>query len=340
MTNRLLQLIRSDHPIQRVASDLSKRCADRAHRRLNFGGSARFEDRQSGTETLIIIVGGYRPKLWPYTFPRLALFLPPDADVCLTSPGLDPLEVREMAERNGWSYLSTPDNRIARAKNHTIRRHPNAQWIVMLDEDIFLTDGMISQLRDGFERVREEARFEPGFVAPLLNVNGHSYTVLLRLLELEEAYRARFGELKSACMGIPAHADPEAARWLWRNTTPLDATAERLRKLPFAYSAIPHRFSIGAMGIERSFWQEMGGFRAALLEGHIGRHERVLCEYCTNTSRPGVLVHTAFAGHFAFYTQIESMERMLAERPEVFALPDQVTERYPVKQSLAEPGAR
>lgn len=327
MANRLLQLIRFGHPIQRVASGLSKRCADRSRRLLSFGGSARFVDRQSGAETLIIVVAGYRPKLWPYIFPRLAQFLPADADVCLTSPGLDPPEIRMMAERYGWSYLTTPDNRMARAQNHTIRRHPNAQWIVKLDEDIFVTDGFFAQLRGGFERVLEDGRFEPGFVAPLLNVNGHAYTVLLRLLELEEAYRARFGELKSACMGIPAYADPEAAQWLWENTTPLDATAERLRKLPFAYSAIPHRFSIGAMGIERSFWQEMGGFRAALLEGHIGHDEKILCEYCTDRSRPGVLIHTAFAGHFAFYTQVEAMERMLAERPEVFTLPDQVRSR-------------
>jgi len=327
VTNRLLQLIRSDHPVQRVVSGISKRCADRAHRWLSFGGSARFVDRQSGAETLIIVVVGYKPKLWRYTLPRLVQFIPPGVDVCFTSPGIDSPVVREMAERHGWSYLTTPDNRIARAQNHTILRHPNAQWIVKLDEDIFLTDGTISQLRDGFERVREEAQFEPGFVAPLLNVNGHSYTVLLRLLELEEAYRARFGDLKSACMGIPTHADPETARWLWRNTTPLDTVAERLRKLPFAYTAIPHRFSIGAMGLERSFWQEMGGFRAALLEGHIGHHEKVLCEYCTNTSRPGVLIHTAFAGHFAFYTQIEPMETMLAECPEIFAPPDQVREQ-------------
>ena len=206
--------------------------------------------------------------------------------------------------------------------NHTIRHHPNAQWIVKLDEDIFVTDGMIMQLREGFERVREEARFEPGYVVPLLNVNGHSYTVLLRLLELEEAYRARFGEVKSACMGIPAHADPDAAQWLWRNTTPLDATSDRLRKSPFAYSAIPHRFSIGAMGIERYFWKEMGGFGEALLEGHIGHHEKILCEYCTDASRPGAMIHSAFAGHFAFYTQVEGMEQMLAERPDVFAPPE------------------
>ncbi len=327
MTNRLLQLIRSDHPVQRVASGLLKRSTNRARRWLSFGGSARFEDRQSGAETLIIVVAGYRPKLWPYTFPRLARFIPPDADVCLVAPGVEPPEVREAAKRNGWSYLTTPDNRLARAQNHAIRRHTSARWLVKLDEDIFVTDGFFSQLRDGFERVRKDARFEPGFVAPLLNVNGHSYTVLLRLLELEEAYRARFGELKSACMGIPAHADPEAARWLWRNTTPLDATAKRLRKLPFAYSAIPHRFSIGAIGIERSFWQEMGGFRAPLVEGQLGLEEKALCEYCTDTSRPGVLIHTAFAGHFSFYTQIEAMERMLAERPEVFALPGQATER-------------
>jgi hypothetical protein len=284
----------------------------RLQHRLNFRGRHRFDDRSRGSDRLAIVLAGYKPHLWPYTLARLERHVPDGLDVCLVSPGTDPPQLDALARRNGWSWLVTERNALSLAQNLAIRHHPAARWIHKLDEDIFVADGYFDALQAGYERVRAEGRFRPGFAAPVLNVNGFSYRLFLEALGLEEAYRQRFGELLQSSGWVKAQNDGSAARWLWEHSLPFEDVAARFAARPFGYSPVPHRFSIGAILYERDLWEALGGF-VAIPGGGRGDDEAQLCRECVNLSRIGVVIHDVFAGHFSFGEQDAVMRAALPE---------------------------
>lgn len=291
-------------------------------RRLNFSGSYEMKGGRKDAKRLLVIVAGYKVHLWELTLARIARFAPEDLDVCVVTPGARSARLLQLAEQNGWSYLVTKANKLALAQNLAIREHPAAAWIYKLDEDIFISEGYFEKLLEGYLRIRESGHYDPGFCAPLINVNGHSYRTLLRMLDLEEEYQAAFEELKCACMGVRAHWDPNAARWLWERSLPFDEVARLLASRPFDYSVVPHRFSIGAILLEREFWESIGGFRTALVEGRLGIEEEDLCCQCMARSRVIGVIHNVFAGHFAFGPQEAGMRSFLGTVRTGTALPD------------------
>lgn len=279
--------------------------------RLNFTGAYEMKDRRKHSESLLVVVAGYKEYLWELTLPRIARFIPPEFDVCIVSPGVRSPVLLEIADKNGWSYLTTRVNKLALAQNVAIREHPKAAWIYKLDEDIFVSEGYFERLLEGYLQIRLSGAHDPGFCSPLLNLNGFSYRTLLNILNIEGQYRTTFGELKSACMGVKAHCDAEAARWLWEKSLPFDEVARFFASRPFEYSVVPHRFSIGAILLEREFWETIGGFRTSLYEGAMGIEEEDLCFKCMASSRVMCVVHDVFAGHFAFGLQEAGMKGFL-----------------------------
>ena len=73
---------------------------------------------------------------------------------------------------------------------------------------------------------------EPGFCAPVLNVNGITYYTFLRTLGLEEEYKSMFGPLVMRCQDVPVHNNPEAAWWIWSKTLPFREIAVGSRMIP------------------------------------------------------------------------------------------------------------
>jgi hypothetical protein len=284
----------------------------RTQRHLNFAGEHRFTDRRRRGGTLVLLLAGYKPHLWPYTLARLERLIPDDADVCVVSSGKESPELDALAARHGWSRLITRRNAVALAQNLAILHHPDARFIHKLDEDILLADGYFGAMAEGFDRVKRDGRFTPGFCAPVLNVNGFSYRLFLETLGLEDAYAQRFGELRQAGEGNLAQSDGQAALWLWRQTVPFDETARRFAEAPFGYSAVPHRFSIGAILFERDLWEEIGGLVVMPWSG-LGHDEKFLCKECTDRSRVGIVLHDVLAGHFSFGPQDAVMQTALPE---------------------------
>jgi hypothetical protein len=280
--------------------------------RLNFAGEHRFVDRSTGAEQLLLVVAGYKPYLWPHTLPRLRRYVPEEIDVCVVVPGVHSPELEALAAEAGWSYLQTTENALALAQNLAIAHHPRAEWLHKVDEDILIAEGHFERMLDGYRRVVADGRVLPGFCAPTLNVNGFSYRLFLEALGLEQAYLERFGELRQAAAGVRAHYDGDAALWLWRHSLPLDAVAREIAGRPFGYSTVPVRFSIGAILLSRKLWQEIGGFRVAP-RGGLGVEEKDLCSECLLLSRPAVVLHDVFAGHFSFGPQDDVMRPALAE---------------------------
>jgi len=290
-----------------------ERTLDRASRRANLSGRFELTDRSRGSDRLAIILAGYKPHLWELTLTRFERFLPADVDVCVLSAGRRVPELEAFAERRGWSYLSTRGNYLSLVQNLAIRAHPAARWIYKFDEDILITEGLCETLLDAYGRVRAEGRYWPGFVAPLINVNGYSYVPFLEYQGIADGYVQRFGPLTHASGQIAATNDGEAAIWLWQHSIPFDEIAARMRAAPFQYSTVPHKFNIGAILLERSLWERIGGFRVRPPAGALGVDESHLCKACIQLSRAMLVSHNAFAGHFAFGPQDAAMRAVLPQ---------------------------
>ena len=287
----------------------------------NVHGKYTFINRQHGAPNLVVVLIGFKPKLWTCVVPRLhqaltaTSSLAREFDVCLVTPGSFNPHVASLAQHHEWSYLHTAANRVSLAQNLAVLIHPSAKLIHKLDEDIFLPPFFFEQMLASYARVKQEARYRIGFCAPLLNVNGYSYIPFLERLNLTEEYRDRFGELTTAANGVRIQYDPNACRWIWEHTLPFDETAEKIASQGFRYSTIPHRFSIGAILMERPFWEQLGGMHNTVAGGPkaLGSDENYLCRECVASSHVMICFEHILTGHFSFGPQEAGMLPFLPE---------------------------
>ncbi|WP_156458302.1 hypothetical protein [Rhodanobacter sp. Root627] len=273
----------------------------------------RFSNRSSGRVNLVVVLAGYKPYLWPVTLARMAKYAPNDADFCVVSSGMHSTELEEMCIRQHWSYLSVTRNSPGVALNKVIELHPHADYIFKLDEDIVVGKNFFPLLRQGYDHAWKDSLLEPGFCAPVLNVNGISYRIFLRELGLEAIYQEEFGSLVTRCGDLPVHNDPITANWIWEKTLPFDKTAEVFSQHTNCYSLCGTRFSIGAILFRRSFIEEAGWFKSAWHSGVLGVDEDMICRDCVSFSRPMYIIESVLAGHFSFYPQEASMRTKLPE---------------------------
>jgi hypothetical protein len=289
----------------------------RAIRRFfNFRGRYRFENRSRGAGNLVLVVAGYREPLWPIVFPRLARFVPPGYDVCVVCPGSHHPGLAQICEKEGWSFLSTRANRLALAQNLALRAHPAARWIFKFDEDIVIAAGYFEAMTEAWALIERENRYRPGILAPLLNVNGYSSRIFLERRGRLADFIARFGEARQNCMDTCVWKDPAAAAWLWEASRPFDNVAREIAAPGPAYSACPHRLSIGAFLMPRRFWEEMQGFSVAP-QGLLGIEEIDLAAHAMATSQVIAVAHHILAGHAGFGSQTEQMIPLLQDRPDL-----------------------
>jgi hypothetical protein len=292
---------------------LTRLRVDAGHR-WRFAERHHFVDRSRGAERALLVIAGHRPQLWPRTLERIARTVPEDIDVCLITPGLRHAELERYAHDHRWSYLSTAGGHVGVAQNLAIRALPAAQWLFKLDEDMFIAPGYFERLLAGYRRAAQEAEFALGFAAPVINVNGFSYVDFLDAFGLRAAWEQRFGPVRRASDNIPAQRDGEAAVWLWSHGLPVDAVAERFAARPFAYSIVPHRFSIGAILFERSLWENMRGYPRLERSPGLGEDEQHICVECLSRSRAMVVIQDVYAGHFAFGGQLPAMMEAYGSR--------------------------
>jgi hypothetical protein len=291
-------------------------------RRLKLTDQFRFENRLRGSSILVCMVAGSKPELWRLVMPRFERAAP-DVDVCLVSPGLRVEALADLSRRTGWSYLSTATNDVSLAQNVCYRLHPQAELIVKVDEDMLLVPDSISALISQYRQIKTQGIVDPGFVAPMVPINGFCYRPLLEMLGLLDEFEARFGRARIAYCSTPIHDDAAAACWMWERTTPLERTARRLAK-PVRTLFCPVQFSMGLIAFERSFWDMIGHLpvrrRRLVLGGSTcGEDERHISIQACTTSRPGVITTAAFAGHFAFEAQHAGVRPLMELRPELFA---------------------
>lgn len=273
----------------------------------------RFIDRSRGRQRAVFILAGYKRYLWPATLERIKHYAIEDADYCIVSPGLHDSELERLCADWGWSYLSVMRNSPGVALNKAIALHPKADYIYKIDEDIFISKRFLEGLMDGYTKAWQVLGMEPGFCAPVLNVNGVSVGSFLDGVSHRDAYERLFGKLVLRCGGVPAHSDPEACWWLWTKSLPFDQVAEKFSSTDAGISVCATRFSIGAILFRREFILQIGGVRSSWRSGVLGVDEDGLCRDCVSHSRPMVIVHGVLAGHFSFYPQEERMRARFVE---------------------------
>src|ERR1700759_251937 len=98
--------------VTRKAKDLLNRKRVDVGRRRRFAERVSVDDRSRGASTMILVIGGHKPQLWPYTLPRIADAAPEGVDVCLVTPGVDSAELRSLAASLDWTYMSTEGGHV------------------------------------------------------------------------------------------------------------------------------------------------------------------------------------------------------------------------------------
>jgi hypothetical protein len=286
-----------------------------------------FTDRRAATKEAIIVLAGYKQYAWEQVFGRLERFAPAGVDVVVVSAGLFNDELAAICKRNDWSYLSIAENNVTLVLNTAICLIPDAELIWKVDEDMLLTANFFEQVRAAHDRALAESKYEVGFTAPLINVNGYSYLRILEKMGLLDAYEARFGRAFYGSLFPNApqqiQADPDAAKFLWgwqSDLPPLDELDALFAEKPFEYSVCPQRFSIGAVLLPRSTWEQMGGFTVIAGETNLGLDEENLCHHCMDKSRAIIISENTVVGHLGFQPQGAAMRQFFLQHGEVFAL--------------------
>lgn len=277
----------------------------------NFTGNYHFYDRSKQKEQMLMILAGYKEYLWESVFARVKRYVPSDIDVCVMTAGYENEALKQRCEEVNWSYLYTEENKLALVQNLTIREHPKAKWIYKMDEDIFLTPGVLEELMDTYQYAQESSEYSVGIVTPIMGVNGYGYQRILRRLGGLDEYEKQFGRAISGKGAI--YVNPGAAEFMWQMSLPIDSFADKIRSMQNKFSVCPHRFSIGCYLISRNNWDEMGGFKNAP-EGAMGVDEEYLCKWCMDSAHEIIVAERAYAGHFAYGPQTERMKLLYQSR--------------------------
>ncbi|CAL4869823.1 hypothetical protein MMA231_04115 (plasmid) [Asticcacaulis sp. MM231] len=292
-------------------------------RQSNLRDTYKFVDRKKDSDTVVIVLAGYKQPLYPFVFPRLHAAMPEGVDVCVMSAGKHDPDLEDLCQRHSWSYLATSTNDVSLVQNVATSLHPKATQIVKIDEDMFVTRDTIRDCIAYYAEVKASGIANPAFVAPMININGVCYRPLLKQLGLLEEFEAKFGVARITTLGAPLTDSAEAARWMWEKTAPLEKTVQRLKHTAEPELMAPVQFSIGMIVMERAFWEEIGFYpvrRHMLMmkKSTLGADEEYLCRMATFHARPVVICQHALAGHFSFGRQYAGMLDLLTEHPEYF----------------------
>lgn len=291
----------------------------------------RFVDRSKGNDKLCIVLAGYKEPLWDTVFARLACAAPEGIDICIMTSGLENEELERIAERYGWSYLSTEVNHLSLIQNLAIELHPAVKWIYKLDEDMFLPETFFEPLLETYHLVENDSFFKPAFVSPLINVSCYGHIRLLEKCGLVDDFRATGLSDMKVTDGIHHNKrvleDGAVARYLWGETQSvlrdIDALTERFMADDLSYTICSTRYSIGAVLFTRDAWEEFGGFPLTFVGSDfgLGDDEEHICHYACFTGRVMVVSENVVVGHLGYGPQTKDMMEYYVKHKDWFALP-------------------
>lgn len=287
----------------------------------NTKGKHRFMNRMKGSEKLCLFLIGYKRDLWPDVVGRFRRFIPDDMDVCLLSSGRHIKEVEEMAEENGWSYISTKKNNVCLIQNIAIDLFSNAKLIYKIDEDIFLTEGTFEKMERALREAEDSLPYKVGMSAPLLNVNAYGYYRILEKIGKLDEFASRFGKpYMEAGQKSPIESNVGIARFMWGD----DGVVPQIDELNsmFAgshFSICPIRLSIGCILYKREFWESFWRFPVVFGNG-MGLDETIAIGAAAANSRVLAVAEDSVVGHFGYGPQTKDMMELYRSKPELFRI--------------------
>jgi hypothetical protein len=274
------------------------------------------------SEKCCIILAGYKEFLWEKVFERIKAFVPPDIDVCISSSGLYSDKLLEICKNNNWSYISTKRNSIPQILNISINAFPQAKFIFKIDEDIFITKNFFEKIFKCYENCKE-SDFIPGFVGPLIPLNGYGHMQILKRLSLVSIYTQLFETPKYAVgQNRMLENSSNVAKFFWGSTghiPHIDILNEYFEKQNFSFSVCPIRFSIGAILFTRTLWEKMGFFIGDKASG-LGSDEFQICSLAMSSANAIIVAENTVVGHLSFGLQNNEMKKYFQSNPDKFSL--------------------
>lgn len=283
-----------------------------------------FESRKKDSKYLCIILAGYKEFLYSDVFSRVKEYVPKEFDICIISSGLYSDKLSKIAKKNKWSYLSIKKNKVTLAQNIAINVFEKAEYILKIDEDIFLTKNTVREMMKTYNEVENNTSYNIGFSAPLLPINGYAHARVLDLLGLKKDFEKKFGKVKHTW--DPEYKiikNPEIAKYMWgENNNVLndyDSIDLKLSKKQFCFSISPVRFSIGCIYFSRKLWNDMGRF--IVKPGtNMGVDEIQICDYVFKSSKVIAVSENTIAGHFSYGPQTIEMKKYYNNNKNIFKI--------------------
>lgn len=302
--------------------NFAKKTYLKRQRRKNLRGKYKFENRSKGKKKMCMILAGYKTFSYDIVFKRIKKFVPKDVDVCILSSGKYSEELSEIASQNNWSYLSTKRNCVSLIQNIAVSLFKEAEYIYKLDEDIFVTKNFFDTLYKTLKECEKDCDYRIGFVAPTIPINGFGNLNILKRFNLVETYTKKF-EKPLYALGADRmdESDKDAVEFLWGegNYLPnIDEIDSILSKDEFNYMVCPIRFSIGAILMTRTFFEEMGMFNVTTFGSCMGVDEQQICSYCMDKSKAIIVSLNTAVGHLSFGAQNANMQKYFETHKEVF----------------------
>jgi len=294
-------------------------------RHFRLYGSHQFVDRSQSKSKLCLIIAGHKPFIWPITYKRLLAHIEDDYDVVVVTPGGQIPDIVVDCEEAGWSYLSTNRNNICLAQNLAIHKHPNADLICKVDEDMLITSEMFPSLMTTYDFAKNNLRYHTGLIVPLININGYGYLRILEKFNLVDSFEHKFGKAYYTAGSNDSNdftKNPMVARHLWseyEQTSRIDKMSKKFFEEPFQYSICPIRFSIGVVLFERNLWSEMNYFNVGLGNG-VSIDEIQICSFCNTNSKVIVVAENCLVGHLSYGPQTSGVIDLISDKPKLFSL--------------------
>lgn len=267
-----------------------------------------FEDRRMGKKKVCIVLSGYKEFLWENVFGRLQKYIPAEIEICLCSAGRYVHQLSTIAEKNSWSYLSTEINSVSLLQNISISLYPEAEWVYKMDEDMFVTKNMFTNMYRTAKDIIESKTYDFGLCSPLIPVNAVGYRYVLEKYERLNDYESKYG---AAIVGGHPYREiernPKTAMYMWgEGSMPnIDTIAKDMYE-EHRYEMCNTRLSIGLILFRRELWEIMQGF-TVYGNMDLGIDEEDINAFCINNSRVMAISMDAVAGHFGFGKQTKKM---------------------------------
>lgn len=315
-------LIKKEYGIYDYTYELIRYVNNRYQKYYNFKDKYSLINRGKNKEKLLIILAQNRDFIWEYVFPRIYSNLEEEIDVIIVNPSGKHSEVlNKFAENYGFSYLATKSEKTSVGLNIAIKEHPNAKWIYKIDDNIFICKQFFSNLLNTYENCEKNEIWNPGMVIPVLNVNHCTYFHFLEALNLVEEFTKNFGEIGVGSNLSKIRYDSDVAIWIWKNSLPLEAVAEKFREQNInKLDVSPFRFPISAVLFKRDLWNQMGNYSIygiapgikAGLPSELGSDEESINEQILLFNIQQIIISLdTFVGYLGYPSQENSVTKFI-----------------------------